>query len=212
MSFFKKISNLFRGKPKPQLSLEEAGALLDRLIELGYLKFVSPEEKIEVRAHVLESLVQHGILNSGPDDVEAVTSWDRRHYSTDGEDLSEGSAGVVLTAMLPVLRQEGVEIESIEDDFTDDYYRVILDGISYSVVEFTDAEDQDTWGEAHVGLLKILNTLLETAGSPERAYALYCGGNDAYTVLLTPEMREVFQAAPNLDARELPRSAEELSF
>lgn len=109
----------------PTLDQTEAEQVVDRLIEMGYLKYVAEPQKAEVRRQLLET-TRNRYLDSDWDD-ECVAA-DMRSYPADAEDLAEGQVGVTILLMKPVLEQEGVKLDSVVDDFGDEKYEVVVDG------------------------------------------------------------------------------------
>jgi hypothetical protein len=179
----------------------DIGLTIDRLKQMGYLKYVSPARADEVRAQLVESM-QQGYLDSEWD--EDLVSADRRSYPADSEELAEGNLGEVLNLLKPVLKIEGVSIKKIEDDFSEQGYRVIIDGIQHSIWNRTDSNGPNTWALATKRSLEIINGLLENARSPERLWGVY-GGNDGRFYLLTAEMRRLLSdPSLNLNRKWLP--------
>jgi hypothetical protein len=152
----------------------------------------------------------HNDTDTGWDEDNGVSA-DQRTYLADAEELAEGNVGGCIRAMEGVLRREGVELSTVEDDYGDERYRVIVNGVPHLIYERTGDRNQDTWATAHKRLVEIVNSLLAHAGSPERAYALYCGGNEGSVMLLTAEMHRYIRDRPKLfDQQWMPRSAGEI--
>lgn len=194
---------------KPPVSAEMAEQTVDELIKLGFLKFVDASDMPELRKQLVES-VQHRYLDTGWDEDDGVSA-DQRSYFADGEELAEGNVGVCIREMAGVLEQEGVELATVEDDFGEERYRVVINGTSHLVYERTGVPEHNAWTTAHKRLLEIVNSLLKDAGSRERAYALYCGGNEGLVMLLTAEMHDYIRVRPELfDEQWMPRSADEI--
>jgi hypothetical protein len=208
MGLLSKVKSLFGPSPKP--SPEEAEVIVDQLIELGFLKFVAESENSKVRAQLVEC-VQNKYLDSEWDDN--CVSADKRSYPADAEDLAEGDMGKCLRHMKDVLTEEGVTLESIEDDFGEAHrsYHVLLNGAAHLIYDLADDADQDIWLQALRRLIEIVNSLLEVAGSDERLFGIY-GGNDARVLLLTPEMHCLLrQSSGTFDEKWMPMSADELT-
>ena len=163
-----------------------AAAMADRLIELGYLKYLPPAEHELARSEMIEAL-RDGCVD---------TKWrnrhgdarDRRGYSADAEDLAEGQVGATILRMAPVLRAEGVTIDRAVDlfDDDDDGYHLEIDGTVHVIFTRTD-QGQNGWMLATRRLLEIVDAMLIRAGSAERLYGVY-GAHDGRVVLLTCEM------------------------
>lgn len=178
----------------------------DHLIKLGYLKFIPEAEHALAKSEMLTSLGKNYLATAWDDDF---VSRDRRSYPADGEEAAEGGLGTIIRLMEPVLRQEGVELTQVEDNFADDAYYVVVDGDRQLVYTTEKAELSNAWGIATKRLLEIVNGLLEKAGSAERLYAIY-GGNEGRVILLTPEMYD-FLKESDLEAEWLPITASEIN-
>jgi hypothetical protein len=103
---------------------------LQRLIDMGYLRYVHGPEREALKQQLLSSMY-HGIVES--DWGEDCVASDRRGYPADNEELAEGRIGEFLPLMKGVLSQEGVRLDSVEDDFQDDYYDVLVNGERFRV-------------------------------------------------------------------------------
>jgi len=168
---------------------------------LGYLKYVPADQVEQVRAQLSESLARQYLDSEWDEDL---VSADRRSYPADSEELAEGNLGEVLNLLKPVLKIEGVSIKKIEDDFSEQGYRVIIDGIQHSIWNRTDPKGPNIWALATKRSLEIINSLLQNARSPERLWGVY-GGNDGRFYLLTAEMcRLLSDPSLNLNRKWLP--------
>jgi hypothetical protein len=206
MSFLSKIQSLFRRTAKP--SSEEAKAIVERLVELGFLKFVAEPEKASVRAQLVDSVEKNYLDSEWDDDC---VSADKRTYSADAEELAEGSLGDCVIQMKQVLAAEGVMLESVEDDFGEDRYRVMINGTAHLIYERGKDAQDGSWLQAHKRLIEIVNSLLEDAGSGERLFGIYCGGNEGLVMFLTPEMHSFLHVNDNVfDKGWMPVPASEL--
>jgi hypothetical protein len=163
---------------------------VDRLIELGYLKYVAPAEKPSIRQELLSTLRQ-GYLDSAWD--RQCISRDRRSYPADSEELAEGRMGDFLLSMKAVLQTVGVQLESIEDDVDDQHYDLLVNGERHAVYDADVLANAWIWVVATKRFLEIVNELLKRVGSKERLYGIY-GGNDGRVILLTDEMYELLHA------------------
>jgi hypothetical protein len=174
---------------------------VDRLIELGYLKYVAPAEKPSIREELIDAL-RRGYLDSAWD--KNCVSRDRRSYFADSEDLAEGCLGKCLLAMEGVLQREGVQLLAVEDGVQDWSYDVIVNGHRHCIYDDEIMEHGNTWGVSTKRFLEIVNGLLEEAGSKERLYAIY-GGNEGRVILLTEEMYQFLHSPDlNIDAKWMP--------
>lgn len=130
------------------------------------------------RRQLVASLTQ-GYL--GTEWNEDCVSRDKRAYPADSEELAEGRVGEFVTLMRNVPNREGVLFESIEDDFQDEAYAVVIDGQRQLI---HDASTLGTWDSRTVStkrFLEIVNGLLRQAGSSEKLYGIY-GDNDGRAI------------------------------
>ena len=207
MSFLSKLQSLFSHSPKP--SPEVAERIVDELIELGFLKFVPETDKANVRAQLVESVKENYLDSEWNDDC---VSADKRSYQADAEDLAEGDVGKCLLQMKEVLVQEGVTLDSVEDDFGDEHrrYHVVINGVEHFIYDLTDNTGDDIWTQSLRRLVEIANSLLQDASSSERLFGVY-GGNDARVMFLTPEMHRLLRLNSDIfDEKWMPVIADEL--
>jgi hypothetical protein len=172
-------------------------AALQRLIDMGYLKYVPGPEREAVRQQLLSSM-KHGIIES--DWGEDCVASDRRGYPADNEELAEGRIGEFLLLMKDVLAQEGVRLESVEDEFQDEHYDVLVNGERFRIYG---RPDENCWAVSLKRFLEIVNGLLQRAGSKERLFGIY-GGNDGRAVLLTEEMHQYLHSLSWIDRKWMP--------
>ena len=59
------------------------------------------------------------------------------------------------------------------------------------------------WGLAMTRGFRIVDQLLEAAGSPESLYAVN-GGNDLFALFLTPELHRIISGHPNAEGNDRP--------
>jgi hypothetical protein len=208
MSILSKLQSLFSRNQRPSLS--EAESIVDQLIALGFLKFTPESIREAVRQQLIES-VQGNYLDSEWDDD--CISADRRSYFADGEDLAEGGVGKCLLEMKEVLAREDVLLRNVEDDFGSDSYHVVVNREKHLIYENLAINQQNPWGLATKRLLEIVDLLLERAGSAERAFGIYCGGNDGRIILLTSDMHELLRTNGDIfDGQWMPIAASDLQF
>ena len=176
-------------------------SVVDRLQSLGYLKYVDPQGIPAVRAQ-MEDSIDRGFLDTEWDD-DSVSA-DRRSYPADAEELAEGNFGEVLNLMTAVLHREGVRLDSVEDDFTEDHYSVIVNAAPHVIWSRAEVSNRNLWAIATRRCLELVNGLLQKANSAERLWGVY-GGNDGRFLFLTPEMHGVLsQPALKLDRKGMP--------
>jgi hypothetical protein len=163
---------------------------VDRLIRLGYLKYV-PTSEVQLIQHELIATLRRGYLDSEWD--EECVSRDRRSYPADSEELAEGRLGEALLMMKDVLQREGVRLQTVADNPQDESYEVVVNGQPYPIYDADMLENALIWGVATKRFLEIVNGLLEGARSRERLYGVY-GGNDGRAILLTEEMHKLLRS------------------
>ena len=184
---------LFRRKSDP-----ENLALAERLDSLDFFKYaedpVAAKAEFEKRGKAAFWRAEHG----------------RDALFDDPEDLAEGGIAAARNELQPKLAQMGVFLEDdVEDDFSDDRYVVRVAGREYLIHDFDTVES--SWGLAVARTFRIVNDLLEDAGSAERAYAAY--EHDLW--FLTPELFDAVtdvlgesRSRPYVPTEEPPRYGE----
>ncbi|MNS40642.1 hypothetical protein D3C72_729670 [compost metagenome] len=129
-----------------------------------------------------------------------------RMHHADGENLAEGGIPQFLDKLRVAMGHFGAREYTVSQEVEPDYV-VTVNGVPYTV--FTGAEsraaDFNHWGVATAVTLQILNDLLETSGSHERAYS-YSGGNDLHIVFLTTDMFELYQRETSIPERDKPQA------
>jgi hypothetical protein len=136
---------------------------------------------------------------------------EKRTYPADSEELAEGRTGEIILLMQDVLSREGVSLHSVEDDFQDDRYDVVIDGRRYAIHDTNILATWGSWTIAAKRLLDIVNGLLRTAGSSEQLYGI-CGGNEGRVIFLTAEMYEFVKSSGLVtDDREMPYPADAIN-
>jgi hypothetical protein len=187
----------------PQYAMTPDRAV-DRLIGMGYFKFL-PDSECGVARQELVASLNHGYL--GTEWTNDCVSREKRTYPADSEELAEGRTGETILLMRDVLAHEGVRVHSVEDDFQDDRYEVVIDGRRYPVHDTAILATWGSWTIAAKRLLEIVNGLLGAAGSSEQLYGIY-GGNDGRAIFLTAEMYDIIRSSGLIsDHREMPYPA-----
>lgn len=177
---------------------------VDRLIEMGYFKFL-PSVEQGLAKQELVAAVGHGYLGTQWD--QRCVSRDNRSYPADSEDLAEGRTGEIILLMQAVLSYEGVLLHSVEDDFQDEKYDVVIERRRYPIHDTNTLATWGSWTIAAKRLLEIVSGLLRAAGSDEQLYGIY-GGNDGRVILLTAEMYDFVKSSGIItDLREMPYPA-----
>jgi hypothetical protein len=177
---------------------------VDRLIGMGYFKFL-PDSEYGVARQELVASLSHGYL--GTEWNRDCVSRDNRTYPADSEELAEGRTGEIILLMQNVLAHEGVQFYSVEDDFQDDRYDVVIDGRRYPVHDTSILATWGSWTIAAKRLFEIVNGLLGAVGSSEQLYGIH-GGNDGRAIFLTAEMYDLIRSSGLIpDHREMPYPA-----
>jgi hypothetical protein len=165
----------------------------------GYFNGLTSEQTAELKGH----LIEHGWAGIFYDDSY-------RFFHADAEDLAEGGVGQFIQRVGPFLARQGVAALEIEDEVGEKNYKVRVNGVEHLI--YDEAEyDRDSggeelgliWGLAMARGFRIVDGLLEKAGSPERLYAVN-GGNDLFGLFLTPEMHRIILAQPGVDLPSAP--------
>jgi hypothetical protein len=177
---------------------------VERLIGMGYFKLL-PDSECGVARQELVASLSYGYLET--EWIEDCVSREKRIYPADSEELAEGGMGEIILLMRDVLAHDGVQVHSVEDDFQDDRYDVVIDGRRYPVHDTAILATWGSWTIAAKRLLEIVNGLLEAAGSREQLYGIH-GGNDGRAIFLTAEMYDFIRSSGLIsDHRELPYPA-----
>jgi len=162
-------------RPRPNLDAQHH-EILQKLIDLGYMKFVPDPDHERIKAEIL-SCMKQGFIGSECD-VRGVAH-DQRSYPLDIEDLARGGIGKVLILMKDVLAVEGVCLDSVVDD-----YRKVDQGVNYNVlvngerfsVGWDDIDDFNLPRIALQTLLSVVDDLLWQADSQEHLVGIGRGG------------------------------------
>lgn len=174
---------------------------LSRLLEtwesLGFYQYVAPEQIDELKQEALAT--------------GYIFGWEgtARDFDADAENLAEGGVQEFLTKIAPFLTTQGVQIDSIDEHFTDTGYRITIKGREYELYSEAERASANIWELTTTRAFGIVNTLLREAGSRERVFILY-GGNDLHAVFLTDEMYEVLRRAAVLPPQEMPMPVPDL--
>jgi hypothetical protein len=163
--------------------------LAERLDQLGLFDYVDADMTPRAR----DAFARKGIQALWTADVG------RSVISGDAEDLAEGGVGAFLEALRPHLAQRGVTLGEIEDRFGDDAdrYDVRVGDSVHTIYDLTgaDADAREStarlWGLAWVRAFEIVNGLLATAGSLERAYTM----PESDVWFLTPDQLDALRSA-----------------
>ena len=134
-----------------------------------------------------------------------------RIFFIDGEDLADYGVEFQLNECQPYLIGQDLPSLTVVETESDARYIltvndrqvVIYDGPGPSS-EAGASKDPAIWFAATVQLIRILNWLLETANSPERAYVTKPGTTDAVLVFLTADLFQRLSNEPNLAVDERP--------
>jgi hypothetical protein len=120
-------------------------------------------------------------------------SWSRGGlWTTDGEDLADGSIEEWIQSMAPALSDVGldVEVNALMSPFDPDStgYAVTINGETLRLYDFDPDEpnlpsSDDPWLDCTVMPTGLLNRLLSAAGTDRRLALFWPGGNDGCAVL-----------------------------
>jgi hypothetical protein len=156
---------------------------------LNFLGRVAPFLRREgVRVDVRYQVVKVPAWNGRPAGLESAKVGD------DGWFPPEGPTPWVDELCLSLRPgQEPVQVTEDELEVSETYFLMLGDR-RFDVYDFGPDEDWDGWGRATRSTIVLLNELLESHGSSERAWALY-GGNDLHIAFATEEMARVINDA-----------------
>lgn len=182
----------------------EAEQIVQRLIDLGWLKYVPEGQHARVRSQLVASVLKGNLESDG--DHRGVSA-DRRSYPADNEQLAKGSVGKCIALMQPVLEQEGVRLQEVEDLWHETKYHVVLNGEAYLIYDGKASDAERTSLER---LLEIINDQLEEAGSDERLFAV-AERRQGRVLLLTEALQEyVDSLGAVLNEASVPYSGEDV--
>jgi len=166
--------------------------LIAELERLGFYGYTPPEQIDAAKTDA----VRTGHLFAGSTN---------RDFMADAEDLAEGGVLECLEQCRPFLDRQGLHIESAREEIgEDDGYSVWINDERFWM--YTEEElGPDCWVLTTNRMLTMLNTLLEAAGSKERAFTLE-GGNDQQLVFLTKAQYEAIRRSPAIPERNKPEA------
>jgi len=147
---------------------------LGKLDELGYFRYTPPVALESTREIVAGTEFPFFEEESG------------RFFWADAENIAEKGAASFVESLAPTLRQIGVDMGPVEEDWGDDYW-ITVGGERHVIWAREEAEEARAL--AAVRTFAIVNDHLIAAGSEERLYAVW-GDNDMVAVLLTAELVE----------------------
>ena len=183
-------------KPASNSTVNES--FVSQLDAQGYFRGLAPE-----KAQVLkEEFHQKGWM--------AIFSESHRYYHVDAEDLAEGGICRFIGKVEPFLSAQGVTVPDLQEEISDRGYVVRVGGVPHTIYTAEDLKREASgeepgiiWGLAMARGFAIADQLLESAGSPERAYAV-AGGNDLFAIFLTPELYRTISERADADAKDGP--------
>ena len=190
---------------KPSLSTAEAEKVVDRLVGMGYLKFVPESQRADVRLQLVETATKGYLDSEWNDDCVAA---DLRSYPADNEDLAEGQVGATILLMKPVLEQEGVKLDTVVDDFGDEKYEVVINGQRHLIYEGDGGGDSWVRGaEAAAGDRQ----RAVGASRVQRTAVRDLRRQRGRVILLTPEMHDYIESLGDVfDSGWMPYPVEQL--
>lgn len=173
-----------------------------RLRSLGLWQHLSAEEADAAQRTVVETQWPFGSFD---DDL------DRFWFLVDGENMAERMVGEELAAMVPRLRELGVELRvdevSTPRSVQDGDYVVAISGRRCVVWTPRDWVERRAWLTATVRPLAVINELLADAGAVPRLFTLYAGGNEGIAWLLDPRIVAAIADSALLEDQEVPALA-----
>lgn len=178
--------------PEPEAPSAERVAFVEALTAAGFWAHLPPEKAAEMRQDFLTG----GFL------------WDEdngRVYLYDESELGECGVRNLLEEARPFLEGQGVKLGVVQEKVTPYLdVQVTIDGRMHHLLEAGDTDTlEEAAGQVTRGTFKLLNQLLDQAGSRERAYRLR-EDFDATVVFLTPEQHALVAALPGLTQEGVP--------
>lgn len=166
----------------------EGEVLLGKLEEKEFLKYAGANAD-KVRAEIQDKGWPALFGDSG------------RVYNADGLSLAKGGVTRFIEKLRPFLEGQGVKVPALTDDLQQESYSLLIDGAPLPLWTRADlarelgTEPGITAGLTAARSFALVNKLLESAGSKERAYAIYSGA--ALSVMfLTDDLVAVIKADP----------------
>jgi hypothetical protein len=190
---------------------------------LGGLVLLAACGKSNMNESFVTELDTHGYFTGlAPEKAQALKSdfrkqgWmaffsdSHRFFHADAEDLAEGGICAFIRKVEPFLTAQGVRVPELQDEVTEKGYTVRVGGTPHLIYAAADLQRDSNgkepgviWGLAMTRGFRIVDQLLEVAGSPERLYAAN-GGNDLFAFFLTPELHQIVSQHPDADAKDGP--------
>ncbi len=162
----------------------------DHLEVLGFFRY-APSESV--------AAFKRGFQESSWTAVFGETG---RLFDADAEHLTEGGVGDFLRRLEPFLKGQGISLNQVEDDVSEEGYSVTVNGGRYKIYNTDEIQRSERqpgllWGLSSARAFATVNRLLEGAGAEERLYAVN-GGNDLFGFFLTPVLREAICRYPTV--------------
>ncbi len=194
--------------------MNQEDTVITTLTQLGFFKYVPAAELAHVQASVRQSYHLFRNLHDIESYHDGSDPRHRRCYHADAEELAEQGIGTFLRGLEPLFRSQGILITTIEDipqwnDQGEYCYDVIINGSRYPIINMLEQLQQASWQRAHQRTIEIINHLLGSASSSERAYA-QAASNDAGIAILTKELYTYISTLP-LDRLWKPYPIEEIA-
>lgn len=200
-----------RTKTKKEKSIkrsdsEEAKLFVQKIDELGYLKYAEKSDLKELKDNLIENFDSNAEMSSVWDEETGIPK-DYRYYWCDGEDLFEqGGFTEMLKKLNPTFEKINFkcDVNNHFEDWDDQNqwlnHTIIINGSEYIIFKnFTG----NGWGEAPMRLAQIVNSELEKQNINERIY-LASGGNDGRLIFLNKELYQyIFSVLKNEEWKPL---------
>ncbi|MDP9353167.1 MAG: hypothetical protein M3P51_16725 [Chloroflexota bacterium] len=173
---------------------EPVSHLLEQWEGMGFYRHASPQQISELKHEARAT----GYLFGG----DAVA----RDYDADAEDLAEGGVQDFLERIGLFLAEQGVQITTVAQEFTDTGYTMTINGRVYTLYteeELASEGMAELWELTTARTFALVNILLAEAGSKERVFGVY-GGHDNRAVFLTDDMYAALRQSGVLPPQEMP--------
>jgi hypothetical protein len=165
---------------------------------LGFYRYASPEHVNKLKVGAITNNDLFGVasyppmrnrVRGLPETADTLSHpATKRNHHVDAERLAEGGVLRFISQIEPFLLDQLrlKELETGEETNTQGWIVTLCDEEQLIYSEEESSMD-DLWERATARTFELVNRVLKSAGSQERAYALY-GGNDLEAVFLTHEM------------------------
>lgn len=172
--------------------------VIGKLEELGFFNLTDKHKIEEVKKNMISSYEIHNYFG-GITYEESLEYIDHRFHNIDQEELFElGGLIINLEKVKKTFTLMNLKLEySNENNYEElsnsqnNYWKHTINLNQKEYIAF-EGEMNDSWGNAMINFVTMLNDQLILQNSKEKIYLIY-SGNDGMLVFLTPEMFEIVE-------------------